>query len=364
MPESDPNYTSPSNEPQSGDDAAVENRDEGDQKGGGNGKKKRIRLLILIVLIVAIIAGLILAHSADNAPLEGIVDTDEINVTSKVTSRVSELLVHEGDSVTEGQMMAFMTDPQTSANQLQATHQLERAQAAKDRSDNGQREEDIRSLKSQWLSAQSDERLANISADRAIELHRRGAVSTQNRDDAVARRDAARQQTQSTHQQYLEAVRGDREEDRRIAASDEGVAQASLESATSLVKEMNVAAPVDGEVAKRFANQGELIGAGTPLFSMIDLNNLWVTVNLREDRFNSLKMGDKVTGHIPALGDKQVEFKVTFINPKASFATWRATRQASGYDVRTFEVRLRSLEAVDGMRPGMTVLYDWPPHHD
>ena len=44
--------------------------------------------------------------------------------------------------------------------------------------------------------------------------------------------------------------------------------------------------------------------------------------------------------------------------PAWQYATWRATRQSSGYDIKTFEVRARPTEKVNGLRPGMSVLVD------
>ena len=49
---------------------------------------------------------------------------------------------------------------------------------------------------------------------------------------------------------------------------------------------------------------------------------------------------------------------VYYISPKGEYATWRATRQSSGYDIKTFEVRARPVQKVDGLRPGMSVLVD------
>jgi HlyD family secretion protein len=80
---------------------------------------------------------------------------------------------------------------------------------------------------------------------------------------------------------------------------------------------------------------------------------------MREDRFHGLAMGRTLRGHVPALA-RDADFRVYHISPRGDFATWRATREASGYDVRAFEVRLRPAAAVPGLRPGMSVLFDWP----
>jgi HlyD family secretion protein len=93
----------------------------------------------------------------------------------------------------------------------------------------------------------------------------------------------------------------------------------------------------------------------------VDLSDQWITVNLREDRLSALKVGDTLTAVIPALGSSRLQFTVYYISPLGAFATWRATRETGGFDVRTFEVRARPLRPIDGLRPGMSALIDWPP---
>lgn len=81
---------------------------------------------------------------------------------------------------------------------------------------------------------------------------------------------------------------------------------------------------------------------------------------MREDQFDALRKGQEFIGRIPALDGRKVRFRVTYISPQGDFATWRATRQSSGFDVRSFEIRLRPAEPVRDLRPGMSVLFDWP----
>jgi HlyD family secretion protein len=69
-----------------------------------------------------------------------------------------------------------------------------------------------------------------------------------------------------------------------------------------------------------------------------------------------VQMGSTIAATVPALGDAPVEFTVYYLSPKGEYATWRATRQSSGYDIKTFEVRARPAKPVPGLRPGMSVL--------
>ena len=95
------------------------------------------------------------------------------------------------------------------------------------------------------------------------------------------------------------------------------------------------------------------------MFSLIDMNNLWFTFNLREDLLAGLKIGDTFTVTVPALAQKQVPVRVTVINVQGQYATWRATRATGDFDLRTFEVRAVPAAPVDGLRPGMSGIVAW-----
>ena len=124
--------------------------------------------------------------------------------------------------------------------------------------------------------------------------------------------------------------------------------------------ETRVVAPSAGEVGKRMAQPGELVPQGFPVFMLTDVENAWVTLNVREDQLDGLARGRQIVGTIPALANRRVTFRVSYLAPAGEFATWRATRQSSGFDVKSFEVRALPSRPIDGLRPGMTVLFDWP----
>ena len=89
-----------------------------------------------------------------------------------------------------------------------------------------------------------------------------------------------------------------------------------------------------------------------------DLDDVWFTFNIREDRLEGMRSGDKLQLSIPALKDAQVTATVYYIAVRESYATWRATKELGEYDTRTFEVRARPDAPVDGLRPGMSVILE------
>ena len=152
------------------------------------------------------------------------------------------------------------------------------------------------------------------------------------------------------------AQTGARRQEKEAAAAlltqaGEGVAQVA-----SLVKEKDVVSPLNAEVSRIYIEKGEIAAAGVPLATLVDLTDQWATFNIREDDMPNVHQGTVLRAQIPALGEKIYNFKVYFINPRGDYATWRATRQSSGYDLKTFEVRARPVEPIANLRPGMSVI--------
>jgi HlyD family secretion protein len=142
------------------------------------------------------------------------------------------------------------------------------------------------------------------------------------------------------------------------AASHKG-AQGALNEVNSYLVENKIVAPIDGEITQINAEVGELVGSGFPLISVADLNDIWFTFNMREDLLPKIKIGTKSVLSVPALGEKGVEVEFRYISPLGNFATHRATRSRGDFDLKTFEVRAYPVEKTDGLRAGMSAVFDW-----
>ncbi|MFW2134411.1 HlyD family secretion protein, partial [Ectothiorhodospira haloalkaliphila] len=165
-------------------------------------------------------------------------------------------------------------------------------------------------------------------------------------------------QADAAREAYDMARSGVRPEELRAAEAQLRQAQRGLSEAQSTLSEAQQFAPVSGEVTTRVAEPGEVVGPGFPLLVITRTDRPWVTLNLREDLMPGIRLGHRFSGRLPALGMRSVEFEVHYIAPMADFATWRSSRDLGGFDLRTFEVRARPVEAVPDLRPGMSVLVD------
>lgn len=90
--------------------------------------------------------------------------------------------------------------------------------------------------------------------------------------------------------------------------------------------------------------------------SLVVMGDAHVVLNIREDLMPRFKMGETFKADVPAIGKKEIEFRIYYISPLGSFATWKSTRQTGSYDMQTFEIHARPTQAVEDLRPGMSVL--------
>ena len=136
-------------------------------------------------------------------------------------------------------------------------------------------------------------------------------------------------------------------------------ARASIDTIRAQADELVVKAPVAAQVYQIGAELGEYVSPGVPLLSLVDLSDVWVRFNLREDLAKDLKTGDVLQIRVPALGDRVIPVAIKVIATKGEYAGWRATRSTGDFDLRTFEMRAYPVEPIPELRPGMSVYAEW-----
>ena len=324
-------------------------------------RRPHLLLAGVLALVAAIVAsGLWLAYRSVGDVVQGMADADNVNVSAKITARVARLLVREGDRVAAGQVLFELDSPEVLAKQRQVAAVLEAARAQESKAEEGAREEEIRAAHANLQRAEAAGELAQSTHARIRNLFAQGVVTRQRHDEALAHARSSAEAIAAARAQHDQAVAGARRQDRQAARAQVRQAEGAVAEVQAAHDETNGRAPTSGEVGKRLADAGELVPAGYPVFTLVDLDKLWVALHLREDQFTDVRIGRTLHGDIPALGLERVAFEVYFIAPAGDFATWRATRQSAGYDVKSFEVRVRPVHKLDGFRPGMSVLFPWP----
>lgn len=319
--------------------------------------KKQLAGLLGIIVLIFVAWGLYQAFQPQRLPLQGQMDAQEVNVSSKVAGRVGQVNVKLGDTVSQGQLLFQLTSPEVDAKVAQATAAAQAADAVAQKAQAGARPEEVRAAKANWQRAQTGAAIAKTTYDRVNNMFAEGVIARQKRDEAEAQWRAAEQQAQAARAQYDMANAGARPEDKNAASAQARQVGAVLTEAQVALAETRIAAPVAGQVSKIQIQPGELAPQGFPVMTLVNLADAWAVLQVREDEMAAFAMGSTHTANVPAL-KQQLTFKVSSVAVMPDFATWRAARPG-GTDLRTFEIRLRPAIRVEGLRPGMSVLF--PP---
>ncbi|MEC5163201.1 MULTISPECIES: HlyD family secretion protein [unclassified Janthinobacterium] len=301
--------------------------------------------------------GLFQAFQPQRLPLQGQMDAQEVNVSSKVPGRVGALHVQLGQTVRRGDPLFELTSAEVQAKIAQATAAGEAAQAVAAKADAGARPEEVEAARLNWQRARTGADIAQTTFGRVDAMFGQGVVARQKRDEAEAQARAAQQLAQAAKAQYDMALKGARSEDKLAAHAQARQVAGVLSEAEIALDETRVVAPAAGQVSKIQIQPGELAPQGFPVVTLVKLDDAWAVLQVREDEMAAFAMGSAHSGDVAAL-KRQVSFKVSSVAVMPDFATWRAARPG-GTDLRTFEIRLRPTTAVDGLRPGMSVVF--PP---
>ena len=319
-------------------------------------KKKKYLLLALIPVLLAVIAfGLWKSYQPAPLELQGRVEAETVQVATKVPSRIEEIYVEEGQRVKKGDVLVRLNSPEIQAKKQQAVAALQSALALQSTAERGSQEENIASLYANWQSLKAQQNLAKVSYERGANLFKEGVISRQRRDELYAASQSAAQMTEAAYQQYARAKRGSTSQQKSSADAQVDIAQAALDEANALEAETQLVAPVNGTVSKTYGKVSELVATAVPVVSLIE-DQMWVSLNIREDQYAPFQKMSSIEGYIPAL-DKTATFKIKQISAEGEFATIKTTRQTGGYDVRSFKLHLVPAPAIPELRVGMSVLF-------
>ena len=311
-----------------------------------------------IALIVAVtLIGYWLKRS-EPIILQGTVECTTYHASSKIAGRIKKMNLREGQRVTKGELLFSLSTPELNAKLQQAEAAKSAATALDQKALAGTRAQQIEAARNLWQKAQAGRVLSQRTFERVKTLYKQGVVAAQKFDEAEANYQAMVASEAAAKAQYELALDGASKEDKEAAAAQVQQAIGTINEVESYISDAMVYAPVDGEISSIIAEQGELVGSGYPVVSIIDTADIWATFNIKETLLPKIKIGSKMVAYVPAL-DKNIVFEVKYISVQADFATWSATRTQGSFDIRTFAVKAYPMGNAEGLRPGMSVLVDW-----
>ncbi|MGP8259884.1 MAG: HlyD family secretion protein [Acidobacteriaceae bacterium] len=357
-------------------------------------KKKHTYTTAILVVLVSIFSLLDTGCQRDPKTMiiDGNIDCDEINVSSKVPGRIKQLLVDEGTSVKVGDPVVVLESNEidakvdaasaayqsTEARVAQAgtavkfqraafSDQLDEAQAQYDarKEDVRQAEENLNAAKSNFTTQEdSYNRFHGLFADGVVprqveEQYENGYSAAKAQfgaaeskvDQAKAGLKAAAAALQLAKDESLQVTL--REQERSAIQQQADAAQGEMHEALALQGETRIAAPVAGYVSEKISNTGEMVAPGFPMVTISRANDFKVKVYVDESKFGYLQIGRQIKVILPAFGNKVVYGRLIRINQAADFATKKATNEQGTLDVRGLQLVIK-LDDDPRYRNGMT----------
>ena len=316
---------------------------------------------IIVGIVAAVVVGLSAFYLLRPEPLlvQGEADATRFDIAARVDGRVKEIPVERGQNVPANAVLVKIDNPETVAKleQMKAAMAVAEAQLANVLV--GTRAEVIAARKAELERAQAALVLAQKTFDRTNILTQQGNAPQARLDQMTDSLHESERAVDQATSAYEQAVNGYTKEERAIAKTNVEKANADIQSVQSIIDQLVVYAPLASQVYQRNVEPGEYVSPGVPLITLIDLNDVWVHFDLREDLVKSLKVGDRFDVRIPALDERRVTVEVKLIATKGEYASWRATRASGDFDLRTFSIRAYPVQRIPELRPGMSAYLDW-----
>jgi len=372
--------------------------------------------LLAVLALTALAVNLKIGSSRGYTLLEGTLEADEVDVSSKVPGRISRMLVEEGQAVKAGELLAVLDSKEIQAKVEQARSlyraalsqqkqariavnlqskvigdQINQAQAAYRASvdkyqmaKNGARPQEIIQVKKGLEQAQAAYRTADDTYKRFKGLYQDGVIPKQQEEEIQLKYLSAQAQMEAAQARYdltLEGVRkeelaqaaegvngaqaalslaqnsslkaGMQEQEYQAALNKALAARGQLDEALAYQGETRLRAPISGYVSEKMMDAGELVAPGLPVVTIVKNRDFKVKVYADESKFGYLQLNDPVGVILPALAGRELEGRIVRVSPAAEFAVHKATNERGSFDMRSIELVVKLVAPIPELRVGM-----------
>jgi HlyD family secretion protein len=325
--------------------------------------RNKFFVFLALLLVVSVVYFFVSTDRDKGLVLVGIVDANQVVVSAKISGRIEQLLVDEGTPVKQGDLVAVLDSAELQAqkraaesvlaslrSQVSGTQATERVTRGATSSDVLTAQARVQSARSQLHAAHADLERQQADTQRMVSLADQGVAAQQDRDRAVAALKSSKAQVQSLTDQ-VRATQSDlaaaQARTHQASAAQSTVAstraqmlsaQAQLVETQARLDYTRVYAPISGVVSLRAARQGEVVTPGTPIVTIMDLNDTWVRAAVPETYADRINLGDTLDVRMPS--GTVVPGKLIFKNTEGDFATQRDVSRRKR-DIKTVALKLR-----------------------
>lgn len=339
--------------------------------------RNRVFMILGVLTLGSLIWYLTTTHHSSDLQLIGTVDANEVLVSAKIPGRIQTLTVDEGQEVKAGQLIAVIESEDleaarkaaeaTAASQtsrLSENVETERQDRGETGSATGAAEAQLQAAKASLAQAKANYDHQQADTSRTVALAAQGIMSEQAKDDAATSLQASKAAVDAAQQNVAAAEASVRQARAHelltgVAARTIDETRNQVENARALAQQAKVEvgysqvfAPVGGKVNVRAARQGEVVAAGAPIVTIMDLTETWVYAPLPETQADSVQLGDSLRVVMPS--GATVQGKVISKASEADFAIQRDINGGPKRDIATVQIKLLIDNPGERFVPGMT----------
>ncbi len=298
------------------------------------------------------------AHGADdpNAALSlfGNVDVHQVELAFRVTGRIADMKVQEGDRVKAGETLAQLDRVPFATDVAAAQADVEQARAQLQKLRRGFRVEEIAGARAIVAQRAADLANARVTLERQQELIAAGLVTHQQIDDAEARVAQSEAQLAAAREQLNLELHGSRIEDIAAQKAALASAEARLAKAQTALSDTTLLAPSGGIISVRARESGAIVQAGQTVYTLTLNDPVWIRAYVPQPRLGRIKPGMGVGVSIDSMPGKRYEATVGFISPDAEF-TPKTVQTDQVRDDLVYRIRVIATDPDNVFRQGMPV---------
>lgn len=284
------------------------------------------RLSVILVVAAAIATAIYLYPrwrakpvSTSTLMLSGNIEAHESLISFKVSGRIIELPVEEGQWVTSGALLARLDDADYRQKVDIDAANLQVRESSLALTIAGSREQDIKAAQAAMADAQADLQQKKLDDERAQRLFAKDAISAQDRDRSATALKRATAVYESAQERYSVLQEGSRKEDIRIAQANVAAARQNLGLSRINLDYTRLLAPNAGVISVRQAELGEVVSPGTPIVTLSDLDHVWLRAYVAETDLGKIRWGQDATITTDTYPGKKYHGRISFISSTAEF---------------------------------------------
>lgn len=313
-------------------------------------------ILIAAALLITFLSFVPACKKSDNGvgivEATGTVESTEVEVRSKVSGTIEELLFKEGDIVKNGDILCVLDTEENEINlrkwEARRTELLSRYNLFK----NGYRDFDVKSQSAVVKEREDRLKEAESNFSRVKDLFEKGFTSSREYDRAETEMNVIKKQLEDAKSQLSLLNEGYRSEDIESAHALVKQADAEIDLIKKKLKDASITAPVNGTITEKIAEKGEFIREGMPVALITDLNDTWLTIYISESDMGAVKQGQEAKVRIDTFTEKEFSGIISFISPETEF-TPKNIQTKSDRVKLVYEVRVTLDNSERIFKPGM-----------